>query len=147
MEEIIKGIVEQNGCQLYDIELIEESKGKVYRIYITKPTGVTLGDCIRINRLISPILDVNSPIEGRYFLEVSSPGLERKLKKERHFQMSIGEQVKIVQFSGKWVKGQLKDVADGKIVVATQKGDIEIKLSDIKTAKTYIDWDGYLKEK
>jgi ribosome maturation factor RimP len=139
LEEVIKRVVEENGCQLYDIELVNEGGNQIYRVYITKPGGVTLNDCTKINNLLSPILDIEEPVEGRYYLEVSSPGLERKLTKERHFQMSIGERVKVVTQDGEKFKGELRKVEDGEI----QVGRDRIKLADIKKAKTYIDWSNY----
>ncbi|MEO1941891.1 MAG: ribosome maturation factor RimP [Campylobacterales bacterium] len=139
LEQMIKRIVEENGCQLYDIELVNEGGNQIYRVYITKPGGVTLNDCTKINNLLSPILDIEEPVEGRYYLEVSSPGLERKLTKESHFQMSIGEQVKVVTQNGEKFKGELRRVEDGEI----QVGRDRIKLADIKKAKTYIDWNNY----
>jgi len=143
MEEIIKRIVEENGCQLYDIEKVEEQGHKIFRVYITKPGGVTLNDCTKINNLLSPILDLEEPMEGRYFFEVSSPGLERKLTKPRHFEMSIGENVKVTTYNGEKVKGKLKSFIDGEAEIGGQK----IQFGDIKKAKTYIDWKSYTKKR
>ena len=137
-KEVIKNIVEDNGCELYDIELSEENGHKYYRIYITKPGGVSLNDCAAINNLISPIFDVEDPVNGKYFLEVSSPGVERKLTKPEHFQKSIGERVKVNTTDGK-VKGVLT-YADEDIIKVDDK---EIKYDDIKKAKTYVDWSKY----
>ena len=138
LKKVIKNIVEDNGCELYDIEDTTEGEHRYLRVYITKPGGVSLDDCAAINNLLSPIFDVEDPIEGKYFLEVSSPGVERKLSKPEHFQKSIGENVKVNTTEGK-VKGVLKSADDEKIVV----GDKEIKYDDIKKAKTYVDWSTY----
>ena len=138
LKNIIKNIVEENGCELYDIEETTEGDHKFFRVYITKPGGVSLDDCAAINNLLSPIFDVEEPIKDKYFLEVSSPGIERKLTKKEHFQKSIGENVKLNTTEGK-VKGVLKSADDEKIVV----GDKEIKYEDIKKAKTYVDWSTY----
>ena len=138
MKEIIKKIVEDNGCDLYDIEITEENGHKFYRVYITKAGGVKLSDCEAINNLISPIFDIEEPIRDKYFLEVSSPGLERKLKKKEHFQKSIGERVKLNTTDGK-LKGILTYADDEKIKV----NEKEINYNDIKKAKVYIDWANY----
>ena len=138
MQEVIKKIVEDNGCELYDIEITEENGHKFYRIYITKPGGVSLSDCEAINNLISPIFDIEEPIKDKYFLEVSSPGVERKLTKKEHFQKSIGERVKVNTSEGK-VKGTLTYADDEKIKVDEK----EINYDDIKKAKTYVDWANY----
>ncbi|MRJ06901.1 MAG: ribosome maturation factor RimP [Epsilonproteobacteria bacterium] len=143
MEEIIKRIVEENGCQLYDIEKTQEGEHKIFRVYITKPGGVTLNDCTKINNLLSPILDLEEPMEGRYFFEVSSPGMERKLTKPRHFEMSIGENVKVTTFNGEKIKGKLKSFIDGEAEIGNKK----VQFGDIKKAKTYIDWNSYTKKR
>ena len=139
LKEVIKNIVEDNGCELYDIEQTQEGDNKFYRVYITKPGGVTLNDCEKINNLISPIFDIEDPVEGKYFLEVSSPGIERKLTKKEHFEKSIGENVKITTNDGKKIKGQLKNF-DGEVA---EIGKEKVKFDDIKKAKTYVDWSTY----
>jgi len=139
LKDVIKNIVEDNGCELYDIELTEEGGHKYYRVYITKPGGVSLNDCAAINNLISPIFDIEDPVEGRYFLEVSSPGLERKLTKKEHFEKSIGENVKVTLNDGTKVKGQLKSFVDDEAEIGKEK----VKFDDIKKAKTYIEWNKY----
>ncbi len=139
LEEVIKNIVEDNGCELYDIEQTTEGDNKFYRVYITKPGGVTLNDCAAINNLLSPIFDIEDPVEGKYFLEVSSPGIERKLTKKEHFEKSIGENVKVTTSEGKKIKGMLKNF-DGEIA---EIGKEKINFNDIKKAKTYVDWNTY----
>ena len=139
LKEVIKNIVEDNGCELYDIELTEEGGHKYYRVYITKPGGVSLNDCAAINNLISPIFDIEDPVDGKYFLEVSSPGIERKLTKPEHFEKSIGENVKVTLNDGTKVKGQLKSFVNNEAEIGKEK----VKFDDIKKAKTYIEWNTY----
>jgi ribosome maturation factor RimP len=139
LKDVIKNIVEDNGCELYDIELTEEGGHKYYRVYITKAGGVSLNDCAAINNLISPIFDIEDPVDGKYFLEVSSPGVERKLTKPEHFEKSIGENVKVTLNDGTKVKGQLKSFVNNEAEIGKEK----VKFDDIKKAKTYIEWNTY----
>ena len=139
LNEIIKNIVEDNDCELYDIEISEEGGNKFFRVYITKPGGVNLDDCEAINNLLSPIFDIEEPFKDKYFLEVSSPGIERKLTKKEHFQKSIGERVKLTTDDGEKIKGVLKSF-DGENV---EIGDKKVPFEKIKKAKTYIDWNTY----
>ena len=139
LNEIIKNIVEDNGCELYDIEIIEEGGNKFFRVYITKPGGVALDDCEAINNLLSPIFDIEEPIKDKYFLEVSSPGIERKLNKKEHFEKSVGENVKLTTDEGEKIKGVLKSF-DGENV---EIGDNKVPFEKIKKAKTYVDWNTY----
>jgi ribosome maturation factor RimP len=138
MKEIVKQIVEDNGFRLYDIEITEEQGHKYYRIYIQKSDGssVNLDECAEINRIISPIFDVEEPMSESYFLEVSSPGIERPLKTKEHFKNSIGEKVKITLNDGSKIIGKLQDVGEEKINV---KNKI-IPFSNIKKARTYFEW-------
>jgi ribosome maturation factor RimP len=138
MKEIVKQIVEDNGFKLYDIEISEENEHKYYRIYIQKDDGssVNLDECAEVNRIISPIFDVEEPISDAYFLEVSSPGIERPLKTKEHFKNSIGEKVKITMNDGSKIIGKLQEVTEDKINV---KNKI-IPFSNIKKARTYFEW-------
>ena len=139
LNEVIKNIVEDNGCELYDIEISEEGDNKFFRVFITKPSGVSLSDCATINNLLSPIFDIEEPLNDKYFLEVSSPGVERKLTKKEHFEKSIGENVKVTTNEGKKLKGMLKSF-DGEVA---EIGKEKVPFSEIKKAKTYVDWNTY----
>jgi len=138
MREIVKQIVEDNGFKLYDVEISEENEHKYYRIYITKEdnSSVNLDECAQINRIISPIFDVEEPMSDAYFLEVSSPGIERPLKKLEHYKNSIGEIVKVSMTDGSKIIGKLQDVTNDKINVKNKV----IPFSNIKKARTYFEW-------
>jgi len=140
MKEIVKQIVEDNGFRLYDIEITEENEHKYYRIYIQKPdgSGVNLDECALINRIVSPIFDVEEPMSDAYFLEVSSPGIERPLKTPEHFKKSIGEKVKLKLDDGSKVIGKLQDFDEEKNRINV-KNKI-IPLDKIKKARTYFEW-------
>jgi ribosome maturation factor RimP len=80
LEQITK-IVESCGVSLYDTEVANEFDKKIFRIYITSKEGINLDKCAEISRILSPIFDLEPPLEGEYLFEVSSPGIERKLRK------------------------------------------------------------------
>ena len=140
MKDIIKQIVEDNGFRLYDIEISEENGYKYYRIFIQKADGgrVNLDECAIINRIVSPIFDVEYNSDDAYFLEVSSPGIERPLKTLEHFIMSVGEKVRITLKDGSKIIGKLQSVDEknGKIDVKNRI----IPLDTIKRARTYFEW-------
>ena len=140
MREIIKQIVEDNGFRLYDIENVEEDGHKYYRIFIQKQdgTGVNLDECAEINRIISPIFDVEYNTDDAYFLEVSSPGIERPLKTAEHFKMSVGENVKLKLDDGSKIIGKLQEFDEEKQRINV-KNKI-IPLNKIKKARTYFEW-------
>lgn len=135
----LQPLLSQCGVGLYDIEIANENGRKIYRIYITKQGGVSLDDCEAVSRLLSPIFDVTPPVEGDYVLEVSSPGLERKLEKPSHFTQSLGELVSI-KTSEQTLKGTLVKASESTIAVQNNDGICEIEISQIKKAKTYLEW-------
>lgn len=155
MKEInLKAFCAEAGVKFYDSELVSENGRKIYRIYIMKDGGVGLDDCARLSELLSPIFDVRAPVEGEYFLEISSPGLERKLSKIEHFKLSLGEKAKIqtnqkLKFEGQIENADdefiefklLHDLNDENLGVKICAGELlKLKFSDIKKARTFIEW-------
>lgn len=88
--EVFEPVIENMGLALLDIELTSESGRTILRVTIYKPDGVTLDDCVAVDRTIGPMLDELDPIPGSYNLEVSSPGLERTLKRDREYEIFRG---------------------------------------------------------
>ncbi len=97
-EELLQPIVEQFGVSIYDVEYVKEGSDYYLRAYIDKEEGVNIQDCENVSRALSAALDEKDFIPDAYILEVSSPGLGRTLKKDKHLQASIGEEVEIKLF-------------------------------------------------
>ena len=119
--EIVKPIAEELNYDIYHIEYVKESGEYYLRIYIEKDGGVSLNDCEALSRRVSDVLDEKDPITDAYFLEVSSPGLNRTLFTEEHYKRFIGREV-MVKFTKsvdgkKNIKGILKEVNEDSIVV------------------------------
>lgn len=141
LEESIKLAAEGCGVDLYDIQQTKENKTNILRVYITSKNGVNLDQCAHVSRMISPLLDIEEPISGKYTLEVSSPGIERKLKTLHHFQCSIGSNVKIKNYSNEVIKGELISASDDGILHIDENSEVkEIKYDDVLSASTYYDW-------
>ena len=94
-ESLLAPIVERFGVEIYDVEYVKEGKEFYLRAYIDKPEGVNIQDCENVSRALSDVLDEEDFIPDAYILEVSSPGLGRVLKKDRHLEKSIGEAVEL----------------------------------------------------
>ena len=94
-EGLLAPVAEANGVSIYDVEYVKEGSDYYLRAYIDKPGGVNIQDCENVSRALSDILDREDFIPDAYILEVSSPGLGRTLKKDRHLQASLGEEVEI----------------------------------------------------
>jgi ribosome maturation factor RimP len=140
LETQIAKIIEANGAALYDIEIVTEFDETIFRVLVTKVGGVDLDLCATISHELSPFLDVHPPMSQRYRLEVSSPGIERKLTKPVHFKNAIGEKVKLKIMGGDKLKGTLKSADNDGIVVETKQGDERFEYGALGTAKTYFDW-------
>lgn len=97
-EELLSPIAAANGVEIYDVEYVKEGSDYYLRAYIDKPEGVNIQDCENVSRALSDALDREDFIPDAYILEVSSPGLGRTLKKDKHLAKSIGEEVEIKLF-------------------------------------------------
>ncbi|HIC7005278.1 TPA: ribosome maturation factor RimP, partial [Campylobacter jejuni] len=113
----LEALCKEAELSFYDDELVSENGRKIYRIYVQKEGGVNLDDCARLSEILSPIFDVEPPVNGEYFLEVSSPGLERKLSKIEHFAKSIGELVKITTNEKEKIEAKIIAVDDENITL------------------------------
>ena len=142
LEESIKLAVEGCGVDLYDIQQTKEHKVNILRVYISHKDGVNLDKCAHVSRMISPLLDIEEPMHGKYNLEVSSPGIERKLKTLNHFKCSVGSDVKIKEFSTDILKGKLLEVSDdGDITIDDIDSGVQIsKFDEILSASTFYNW-------
>ena len=140
LETQISKIIEANGAALYDTEIVTEFDETIYRVLVTKVGGVKLDLCATISHELSPFLDVHPPMSQAYRLEISSPGIERKLTKPVHFKNAIGEKVKVKLGEGDKLKGLLISADNDGIVVETKQGEEGFTYSELNTSKTYFDW-------
>ena len=98
-QELLEPIAEKAGVSIYDVEYVKEGKDWYLRAFIDKDGGVSIDDCERVSRALSDSLDAEDLIADAYILEVSSPGLGRTLKKDKHLEMSIGEMVELKTYT------------------------------------------------
>ena len=140
LETQIAKIVEANGAALYDTEVVTEFDETIFRVLVTKVGGVSLDLCATISHELSPFLDVHPPMSERYRLEISSPGIERKLSKPVHFKNAVGEKVKLKITGEDKLKGMLKSADNDGIVVETKQGEETFSYAELNTCKTYFDW-------
>jgi ribosome maturation factor RimP len=128
---LIKPIVTEIGCELYHLEFVKEGKDNYLRIYIDKEnSGISLDDCEKVSRAVSDIMDVEDPIEEAYYLEVSSPGIDRILYTDEHLKKHIGHNV-LVRISGllngkKKFEGELLDFNSEELKIKCENTEISI---------------------
>jgi ribosome maturation factor RimP len=137
--KLLEPAIERLGYELIDLEARLGSKGGVVRLFIDKPEGVDLEDCEKVSLAVSALLDVEDPIPGNYNLEVSSPGLDRKLTKIEHFQRFAGETVKVqMRFpmeGRRRFRGTLVSSDDENIVVEVDGESYSLPLKTIDIAR------------
>lgn len=140
VEELLKPIIISIGYDLYDVIYEKEGKDYYLRIIIDKPDGIDINDCEKVNNTINDILDEADYIKEQYFLEVSSPGIERQLRKEKHYQSQIGNEIKIKLFKPidkqKELIGILEEYNKDEITIKVDDKTIKINSKDIAVAKT-----------
>ena len=145
VEKLIEPIIKKIGYDLYDVEYAKEGKNYFLRIFIDNETGIDLNDCEKVNDAITDILDEENHIKEQYFLEVSSPGIERILRKDKHLQQNIGKQVSTKLFKkdengNKEYIGILKKYDDLDIFIELNEEEIKIERKNISQIKTVFDW-------
>ena len=143
----IESIVKSVGLELYDTVIVNEFDETIFRVSVISPEfedgkrkSVPLENYVELTHLLSPLLDVTSPVSGEYRLEVGSPGIERKLTTLEHFKKSIGEDIAIVYGDKEKLRAKLKAVDGNRVVFENEDGLKEVDFNDIKKAKTYFEW-------
>ena len=144
--EIAERAAAPEGIEIVDVELLGAGRGRVLRIFIDRPNGVSHADCEFISQQVGTILDVEDVIPGdSYTLEVSSPGLERKLSKPKDFERFVGQQARFilrepVDNQRRW-QGKLAGFSDGIVALEPSPGKIvHFPLAQIEKANLKFDW-------
>lgn len=141
VEKLIKKKIEDIGYELYDVLYLKEGKNYILRIVIDNEKGISLEDCEKVNNEITDILDEADYIKDQYFLEVSSPGIERLLRKDWQLNKYIGSKVEVNLFKKdengfKEYAGILKQVDEDCLTIEQDKKDYKILRKDISQVKT-----------
>ena len=143
-EALLTPIAEANGVRVYDVEYVKEAGEWYLRAYIDKDGGVNINECVDVSHALSDALDVDDFIEDAYTLEVSSPGLGRQLKKDRHFENSIGQDVELKLFKArdgvKEFAGTLKSFDDTTVTVTINDKDETFTRKEISVIKLALDF-------
>lgn len=137
-------IAQENGVSVYDVEYVKEGTDYYLRAYIDKPEGVNIQDCENVSRRLSDELDREDFISDAYILEVSSPGLGRTLKKEKHLQASIGQEVEVKLFRPiekcRDFSGILKSFDTDTLTILIEDTAMTFQRADIAVIRLAIDF-------
>lgn len=158
VESLVNKKIEELGYKLYDVQYVKEGQNYFLRIYIEKENGsIDLNDCEKVNNGINDLLDTADYIKEQYFLEVSSTGIEKILRRDKHLESNIGSKVQVNLFrpieisnnKQKEIIGILKDFSESNIVlqlednVSKEIKEILIERKDISQIKTIFDWENF----
>ena len=142
IEERLKEEFEEDinnlGYELVDIELKTDNSGRFLRFYIYKPIGITADDCEKVSKFIDPRLDELDLIKGAYYLEVSSPDLNRAFKTKRDFERTKGQLLEIKTKTGEVYLARFKEFLEDKLVFQNDTAIITFEKEEIKTVKIAI---------
>ena len=146
LETPLRSLLSNLGLELYDVEL---AKGTL-SVTVNRDGGVDLESLTKANRAISEWLDLNDPIPGRFTLDVSSPGLERRLRTLDHFRSAVGEVVTLREkregLATRRLEGPLLAVSDTTVTLADMTvGEVEVAISSLERARTVFQWGGEAK--
>ncbi|MBQ8696448.1 MAG: ribosome maturation factor RimP [Clostridia bacterium] len=145
----VRGLVSETvyslGYELWDVEYVKDGAFWYLRITIDSPKGIDIDDCEKVHRAIDPIIDEADPIEDQYYLEVSSPGVERELRVPEHFERFIGSMVTVKLFvsvnGAKQHIGKLVSYDDGCLVLDVNGEEHRFEKKDISRVNVYFDFD------
>ena len=145
VEELLLNQITDLGYELYDVIYVKEGKDYYLRIIIDSENGISLEDCEKVSNSIDSKLDEVDYIKEQYFLEVSSPGIERTLRKEKHYEDNIGKKVQInlynkLENGEKQIIGELAEINEKFIIIKTEENKYEIEKNNIALAKVIYEW-------
>jgi ribosome maturation factor RimP len=138
ISQLIEPILDEMDVELVDVEYLSYHGRWIVRIYVDKEGGITVDDCARVSREIDEIIDIKGVIHHAYVLEVSSPGLNRPLKKEKDFQRAVGKKIKArisVPLKGRrHFTGYLKDFRNGTLYLEVENNLVPLSRRDVEKA-------------
>ncbi len=145
VSDLATSVVRRRSLRLWDIEMGGSKGRRIVRVYVDGDDGVDLDTVAEVADEISRGLDLRDPIEGRYTLEVSSPGLERSLKRPEHFAASVGKQVMVktknkIQDEGHRIDGTVVEAGDVAVSLQTANDVVDVPYDEVKSARTVFEW-------
>ena len=142
--ELARPIVEEQGCELWDVEYVREGSEYFLRLYLDKEGGVDINDCEAVSRALDPILDEHDPIPDRYQFEVCSAGLERVLKRPADFQKFMGSPITVKlyrPYNGmKEIPAVLRGYEDGKVTAEAGKETVTFEKSQVALVRLRVEF-------
>ena len=144
VEELVTKPIDELGYKVYDVMYVKEGKDNYLRIFIDKESGISLDDCEKVNNSITDMLDEADIIKDQYFLEISSPGVERHIRKDKQLEEHIGKDINVRLFKPidkqKELTGTLQKFDDEQVVLLINEEEITINRENISSMKRAYKW-------
>jgi ribosome maturation factor RimP len=143
--DLVEPILDEMGIELVDVEYLSHYGKWVLRLYIDKESGVTIDDCVRVSREIGDLIDVKEAVTHEYTLEVSSPGIDRPLRKEKDFVGAVGKKVKVRMIAAidgrRSFTGYLKDFENGTLYIEMDGAPVVLPWAEVEKANLVYEFD------
>jgi ribosome maturation factor RimP len=143
-EALVKPVVEGAGLELVDVTWSGQGRRPLLRITVDRESGVDLDTISAVSEKVSRRLDLEGFEPGPYQLEVTTPGIERPLRRPRDFRRAVGERVRVRTGEGT-IEGELRDADDEELRLVAPEGERSVRLADVAAARTVVDWDEELR--
>lgn len=144
IEELVTKPINKLGYKVYDVMYVKEGKDNYLRIFIDKESGISLDDCEKVNNAITDMLDETDIIKDQYFLEISSPGVERHIRKNQQLEEHIGKDINVRLFKPidkqKDLTGTLQKFDNEQVVLLINEQEVSIKRDNISSMKRAFKW-------
>lgn len=144
VEELVTKPIDELGYKVYDVMYVKEGKDNYLRIFIDKESGISLDDCEKVNNAITDMLDEADIIKDQYFLEISSPGVERHIRKDKQLEEHIGKDINVRLFKPidkqKELTATLQKFDDEQVVLLINEEEITINRENISSMKRAYKW-------
>ena len=137
LEQLLEPALEEGGLELVELTISGNARRSILRVFVDRPTGISIGECAQLSRDLADLLDTHDPIDSSYILEVSSPGLTRPLKKKRDFERALGKDVRLIVRSGADYTGKLTTVNDRILALEVGGDTLEISVDDVTKANLH----------
>ena len=132
---LVEDAVRSQGVELWDVRFVKEGASHYLRIFIDSDKGIDIDDCTNVSHAVDPILDEADPIDKSYYLEVCSPGLERELTRDEHFEKMLGQKVTVKLYravnGAKEITGTLKNYENGNVTLDVNSENVAFTKADI----------------
>jgi ribosome maturation factor RimP len=139
LEQILEPALNERGVEMVELSISGSTSRYILRLFVDKPSGISIGECAKLSRDLSDVLDTHNPIQGSFVLEVSSPGLTRPLKSNRDFERALGKKIRLITRNGPVYTGKLDIVSEGRLTLDVDGEQVKVAVNDVSKANLHFE--------